>query len=89
MSNEISSNKSQGLIKSASLIVVVILLSKIAGFLRDVIVANYYGASLVSDAYFYAYQIPALAIVILTGLKTCYIRLILAFAQRTSQLKEL
>ena len=68
MSNEISSNKSQGLIKSASLIVVVILLSKIAGFLRDVIVANYYGASLVSDAYFYAYQIPALAIVILGGM---------------------
>ena len=60
--------KSQGLIKSAGLIVIVILLSKIAGFLRDVIVANYYGASLVSDAYFYAYQIPALAIVILGGM---------------------
>ena len=70
MSNETISNKtsSQGLIKSASLIVVVILLSKIMGFLRDVIVAKYYGASLVSDAYFYAYQIPALAIVILGGM---------------------
>ncbi|MBQ9149741.1 murein biosynthesis integral membrane protein MurJ [bacterium] len=67
MCNE-SSKKSQGLIKSAGLIVVVILLSKIAGFLRDIIVANYYGASLVSDAYFYAYQIPALAIVILGGM---------------------
>ncbi len=59
---------SPNLLKSASLIVVVILLSKIAGFLRDIIVANYYGASLVSDAYFYAYQIPALAIVILGGM---------------------
>jgi len=59
---------SSGLLKSAGLIVIVILLSKIAGFLRDVIVANYYGASIVSDAYFYAYQIPALAIVILGGM---------------------
>ena len=56
------------LLKSAGLIVVVILLSKIAGFLRDIIVANYYGATVVSDAYFYAYQIPALAIVILGGM---------------------
>ena len=68
MSNEIKQNNSQSLVKSAGLIVIVILLSKIAGFLRDVIVAKYYGASLVSDAYFYAYQIPALAIVILGGM---------------------
>ena len=61
-------NKTPNLLKSAGLIVVVILLSKIAGFLRDIIVANYYGASIVSDAYFYAYQIPALAIVILGGM---------------------
>jgi hypothetical protein len=38
---------SVSLLKSAGLIVIVILLSKIAGFLRDIIVANYYGASLV------------------------------------------
>ena len=69
MESEVSNKtSSQGLIKSAGLIVIVILLSKIAGFLRDIIVANYYGASLVSDAYFYAYQIPALAIVILGGM---------------------
>jgi len=68
MSSEIKQNKTQSLVKSAGLIVIVILLSKIAGFLRDVIVAKYYGASLVSDAYFYAYQIPALAIVILGGM---------------------
>lgn len=60
-------NKSPSLLKSAGLIVVVILLSKIVGFFRDVIVANYYGTSIVSDAYFYAYQIPALAVVILGG----------------------
>ena len=67
MNNEATKTNSQGLIKSAGLIVIVILLSKIAGFLRDVIVANYYGASIVSDAYFYAYQIPSLAIILMGG----------------------
>lgn len=57
----------QGLLKAASWIAVMILLSKIAGFLRDVVVAKYYGANVVSDAYFYAYQIPALVLVILGG----------------------
>ena len=66
--NAATNNNSQNLLKSATLIVIVILLSKIVGFLRDVIVANYYGASIVSDAYFYAYQIPTLAIVILGGM---------------------
>ena len=67
-SKDNSSNNSPSLLKSAGLIVIVILLSKIVGFFRDIIVANYYGASMVSDAYFYAYQIPALAIVILGGM---------------------
>ena len=66
--NITENENSKNLVKSAGLIVIVILLSKIAGFLRDVIVAKYYGASVVSDAYFYAYQIPALAIVILGGM---------------------
>lgn len=57
----------QGLLRAASWIAVIILISKIAGFLRDIVVANYYGASVVSDAYFYAYQIPALVLVILGG----------------------
>ena len=57
----------QGLLKAAWWIAVIILLSKIAGFLRDVVVAKYYGATMVSDAYFYAYQIPALVLVILGG----------------------
>ena len=65
---ETKASNNPGLLKSAGLIMFVILLSKIMGFVRDVIVAKYYGASLVSDAYFYAYQIPALAIVILGGI---------------------
>ena len=68
MENENKKNESPNLLKNAGLIMMVILLSKLFGFLRDVIVAKYYGATLVSDAYFYAYQIPALAIVILGGM---------------------
>ncbi len=66
---EAGGNKANGagLFKAASWIAVIILLSKIAGFLRDVVVANYYGTSVVSDAYYYAYQIPALVLVILGG----------------------
>ncbi len=60
-------DKTPSLLKAAWLIAVVTIFSKLIGFIRDVVIANYYGASLVSDAYFYAYQIPALAIVLLGG----------------------
>ncbi len=59
--------KNQGIFKAATWIAVIILFSKIIGFLRDVVIANYYGTGIVSDAYFYAYQIPALLVVILGG----------------------
>jgi len=59
--------KSTSLFNAAKLIAFVTIISKFVGFLRDVIIAKYYGAGLVSDAYFYAYQIPALAIIILGG----------------------
>lgn len=59
--------KSTSLFNAAKLIALVTIISKFVGFLRDIIIAKYYGAGLVSDAYFYAYQIPALAIIILGG----------------------
>ena len=60
-------DKTPGLLKAAWLIAVVTILSKLIVFIRDVVIGNYYGASTVSDAYFYAYQIPALAIILLGG----------------------
>ena len=60
-------DKTPSLLKAAWLIAVVTIFSKLIGFIRDVVIANYYGASTVSDAYFYAYQIPALAIILLGG----------------------
>ena len=57
----------QSVLKAAWLIAVVTIVSKLIGFARDIIIANYYGASLVSDAYYYAYQIPSLSLILLGG----------------------
>ncbi len=54
-------------LKAAWLIAVVTIVSKLIGFIRDIVIANYYGASLVSDAYYYAYQIPSLSLILLGG----------------------
>lgn len=56
------------LFKIAGLIAIITIISKLVGFGRDVVTAHAYGATTVSDAYFYAYQIPALALILLGGL---------------------
>lgn len=65
--NKKDDNIGSSVLKAAWLIAVVTIVSKLIGFIRDVVIANCYGASTVSDAYFYAYQLPALAIVLLGG----------------------
>lgn len=64
----ISEDKGPSVLKAAWLIAVVTIISKLIGFIRDVVIADCYGTSTVSDAYFYAYQLPALAIVLLGGI---------------------
>lgn len=59
--------RSVSVLKAAWLIAVVTIVSKLIGFIRDIVIANYYGANLVSDAYYYAYQIPSLSIILLGG----------------------
>lgn len=61
------SEKNTSVLKAAWLIAVVTIVSKLIGFIRDIVIANYYGASLVSDAYYYAYQIPSLSLILLGG----------------------
>ena len=61
------SDKTTSVLKAAWLIAVVTIVSKLIGFVRDVVIANYYGATLVSDAYYYAYQIPSLSLILLGG----------------------
>ncbi len=63
----VTENKEDSVLKAAWLIALVTIASKFMGFVRDMVVANFYGATLVSDAYFYALQIPSLAIIILGG----------------------
>jgi len=58
----------KNIFKIAGLISLITILSKVIGFFRDVVIAGAYGASLDSDAYFYAYQIPAITLIILGGL---------------------
>ena len=60
-------DESPSVLKAAWLIAMVTIASKFMGFARDMVVANFYGATQVSDAYFYALQIPSLAIIILGG----------------------
>lgn len=64
---DITKDETPGVLKAAWLIALVTIASKLMGFVRDMVVANYYGATMVSDAYFYALQIPSLAIIILGG----------------------
>ena len=64
---ETNKDTSSSILKAAWLIAMVTIASKFMGFARDMVVANFYGATQVSDAYFYALQIPSLAIIILGG----------------------
>lgn len=68
MSAESTAKPIPTLFRSVSLIAVVTIVSKILGLVRDQMVAHGYGASMVSDAYFYAFQIPAFFLVLLGGL---------------------
>ncbi len=56
------------LLRISIMIAFVTIISKFAGFFRDVLIAKSFGTTLVSDAYFYASQFPSLAIVLLGGL---------------------
>lgn len=56
------------LFRSVSIVAVVTIVSKILGLVRDQMIAYGYGASLVSDAYLYAFQIPSFSLVLLGGL---------------------
>ena len=69
MTQTVSENneKSTSVLRAAWLIAVVTIVSKLIGFVRDIVIANYYGANMVSDAYYYAYQIPALSLILLGG----------------------
>lgn len=55
------------LFKTAGLIAILTIISKIFGFWRDLAIANAYGASMVSDAFLTACNIPSFALILLGG----------------------
>ena len=61
-------SKTPSVFKTASLVALVTILSKILGLIRDQMIAHAYGASLISDAYLYAFQIPSFSLILLGGL---------------------
>ncbi|MDI6734684.1 MAG: murein biosynthesis integral membrane protein MurJ [bacterium] len=44
--------------KATAIILIGTIIGKIAGFIREILVAKYFGASLITDAYLVAYNIP-------------------------------
>lgn len=61
----------------AVLMAVLTMLSKSVGFLRELILANYYGAGMITDAYIMASQIPgALLASVMTAFGTAYMPLL-------------
>jgi len=53
-------SKREMMIKSTILISSIVLLSKVFGFLREAVIAGYYGMTQETDAYFFAYSMPAM-----------------------------
>ena len=53
-----SYTKSESIIKSSSHFGITTLISRISGFIRDILFANYFGASSSTDAFFVAFKIP-------------------------------
>ena len=56
--SEVAKPKSVGLLRSSGVVAVMTLLSRVLGLVRDVVVANYFGASGSADAFFVAFKIP-------------------------------
>ncbi|MBK8189841.1 MAG: murein biosynthesis integral membrane protein MurJ [Vampirovibrionales bacterium] len=65
---EAPARRAPSLLRAAGLIAVITVLAKLLGALRDWQIFQAYGASITSDAYFAAVQIPSFAIVLLGGL---------------------
>jgi putative peptidoglycan lipid II flippase len=60
--------KPHSLMKAAGLMAVLLMVSKVAGLLRDLIIAQQFGFTLVTDAYFAAFQLPQFSLILLGGL---------------------
>ena len=53
--------------KAVGVIIIIGIASKILGFVREMVLANYYGATAAMDAYYIAYNIPGILLAGLGG----------------------
>lgn len=67
------SDRSIGLFKTAAIITIITLVSKIFGFLREVIIAFYFGTSSEVDMYLMAVNIPTIILGFITCIGTAYV----------------
>ncbi|MBF0472470.1 MAG: murein biosynthesis integral membrane protein MurJ [Nitrospirae bacterium] len=54
-------DKGHSIVRSASVIVAATFASRVLGFIRDMVIAKFFGATSLSDAFFVAFRIPNLA----------------------------
>ena len=59
--------KRQTIAEATVIIVIITFLSKVVGYIRDVLVANYFGASAQTDSFFFALLIPSMLLGIIAG----------------------
>ena len=58
LKTQIKAQQSRSLLKSSGLVGIMTMLSRVFGLIRDMIVAQYFGASASADAFFVAFKIP-------------------------------
>lgn len=67
MVNRMENSASRQVAKAAGLIVVISVAGKLIAFVREQVVAHYFGATQLSDAYFTAWAIPQMMVAVLGG----------------------
>jgi putative peptidoglycan lipid II flippase len=55
---QIKASKARSLLQSSGIVGLMTMLSRVFGLIRDMVVANYFGASASADAFFVAFKIP-------------------------------
>lgn len=60
-------SNTKSLAKAASVIMVATLVGRFVGFIREMVIANQFGASVHTDAYVVAYTIPSMVAMALAG----------------------
>ncbi len=85
--NEVTRSVSQRMGLAAVILAVSILLSRVLGFLRDAVIANQYGASAMTDAYYAAFTLPDLMNYFLAGgtLSITFIPLFSSYVSRNDE----